>query len=141
MLETSGAESSTQRLDPGYDQITGLKPYSAGGVGSHVIPGGRTTRAGAVVVPSSAVQPGQAGPYVYVVKPDSTVESRTVRSTDYPGSLVVIESGLAAGERVVVDGQLRLAPGALVVSKPAPGETPAPAPTPGAPTRAEGGRS
>jgi multidrug efflux system membrane fusion protein len=99
------------------------------------------TRAGAVVVPSSAVQPGQAGPYVYVVKPDSTVESRTVRSTDYPGGLVVIESGLAAGERVVVDGQLRLAPGALVVSKPAPGETPAPAPTPSTPAREEGGRS
>jgi multidrug efflux system membrane fusion protein len=78
------------------------------------------TRAGAVVVPSSAVQPGQSGPYVYVVKADSTVEPRDVRTTDYPGSLTVVESGLAAGEHVVVDGQLRLVPGARVVAKAAP---------------------
>jgi multidrug efflux system membrane fusion protein len=75
-----------------------------------------------------------------VVKPDSTVEARSVRTTDYPGSLAVVESGLAAGERVVVDGQLRLAPGALVVSKPAPGETPAPAAAATASARAESGR-
>ena len=97
------------------------------------------TRSSAVVVPSAAVQPGQAGPYVYVVKPDSTVEARSVRTTDYPGSLTVVESGLAAGERVVVDGQLRLTPGMKVVAKAAPGESPAP---PAAATaRAEGGRS
>jgi multidrug efflux system membrane fusion protein len=99
------------------------------------------TRKDAVVVPSSAVQPGQAGPYVYVVKPDATVEARNVRTTDYPGSLVVVESGLAAGERIVVDGQLRLVPGATVVAKPAPGETPVATPTPAGTARAEGGRS
>ena len=49
------------------------------------------TRANAVVVPASAVQPGQAGPYVFVVKPDSTVEARTVKTTDYPGGLTVVE--------------------------------------------------
>jgi multidrug efflux system membrane fusion protein len=98
------------------------------------------TRAAAVVVPSSTVQPGQGGSYVYVVKPDSTVEARSVRTTDYPGNLAVVESGLTAGERVVVDGQLRLAPGALVVSKPAPGEPPAPAAAATAPARAEAGR-
>jgi multidrug efflux system membrane fusion protein len=99
------------------------------------------TRSSALVVPSSAVQPGQAGPYVYVVRPDSTVEPRSVRTTDYPGSLSVVESGLAAGERVVVDGQLRLTPGVKVVAKAAPGESPAPAVAPAASVRAEGGRS
>jgi multidrug efflux system membrane fusion protein len=81
------------------------------------------TRPNAVVVPASAVQPGQQGPYVYVVRKDATVEPRNVRTTDYPGSLAVVESGLSAGERVVVDGQLRLVPGARVIGKPAPGET------------------
>lgn len=99
------------------------------------------TRAHAVVVPASAVQPGQQGPYVYVVKQDSTVEPRNVHATDYPGNLAVIEEGVAAGERVVVDGQLRLVPGAKVVARPAPGGGSAG----GAPTtetaRAEGGRS
>jgi membrane fusion protein, multidrug efflux system len=81
------------------------------------------TRANAVVVPASAVQPGQSGPYVYVVKADSTVEPRPVRTADYPGGIAVVESGLAAGERVVVDGQLRLVPGAKVEARPAPGAT------------------
>ena len=99
------------------------------------------TRQDAVVVPSSAVQPGQAGPYVYVVKADATVEARTVRTTDYPGSLAVVESGLAAGERVVVDGQLRLSPGVRIVAKPAPGESPAPHPAPSGAAVAQGGRS
>jgi multidrug efflux system membrane fusion protein len=98
------------------------------------------TRANAVVVPSSAVQPGQQGPYVYVVKPDATVEARSVKTTDYPGNLAVVESGVNAGERVVVDGQLRLVPGAKVVAKPAPGEAPAARPSP-ATARVDGGRS
>ncbi len=96
------------------------------------------TREGAAVVPTSAVQPGQNGPYVYVVKADATVEPRNVRTTEYPGSLAVIESGLRTGERVVVDGHLRLTPGTKVVAKPAPGEA---APVPAATTSAQETRS
>ncbi len=68
----------------------------------------------AVVVPSQAVQMGQAGQYVFVVKPDFTVESRTVTvGLAYRGE-TVIEKGLQPGEKVVTDGQLRLVPGAKV---------------------------
>jgi multidrug efflux system membrane fusion protein len=73
-----------------------------------------TTRAGAVVIPSVAVQVGQDGQFVYVVKPDMTVESRTVVPGMSVGDGVVVDKGLAAGERVVTEGQLRLVPGAKV---------------------------
>jgi multidrug efflux system membrane fusion protein len=78
-----------------------------------------TKQVGAVLVPSQAVQSGQKGQYVFVVKPDQTVEARPVEPGAADGRDVVITSGLAAGERVVVDGQLRLAPGARVEVKPA----------------------
>ncbi len=71
----------------------------------------------AIVVPSQAVQAGQAGPFVFVVKEDMTVESRPVTVTRVSGPLAVVGKGLAAGERVVTDGQLRLAPGAKVEIK------------------------
>jgi multidrug efflux system membrane fusion protein len=73
-----------------------------------------TTRAGAVVIPSVAVQVGQDGQFVYVVKPDLSVETRMVVPGMSIGEDVVIEKGLAAGERVVTEGQLRLVPGARV---------------------------
>jgi multidrug efflux system membrane fusion protein len=76
--------------------------------------------AGAVVVPSPAVQTGQNGSYVYVIKADSTVESREVGVERTQGALTVVARGLSPGEQVVTDGQLRLAPGARVeVKKPA----------------------
>jgi multidrug efflux system membrane fusion protein len=78
-----------------------------------------TTERGAVVVPSPAVQTGQQGPYVFVVKPDSTVELRPVRPGPTVGRETVIRGGLVPGERVVTDGQLRLAPGVRVEIKPA----------------------
>lgn len=66
----------------------------------------------AVVVPSEAIQTGRQGQYVYALKADSTVEMRPVKAgTTYEG-LTVIEKGLAAGETVVTDGQMRLFPGA-----------------------------
>lgn len=66
----------------------------------------------AVVVPSSAVQTGQNGEYLYVVKPDQTAEERPVTiGLTYQG-LTVVQKGLQAGEIVVTDGQLRLTPGA-----------------------------
>lgn len=68
----------------------------------------------ALTVPAIAVQIGQEGRFVYVVKPDNTVEMRTVAVARTYGELAVIGNGLTAGERVVVDGQSRLFPGAPV---------------------------
>jgi membrane fusion protein, multidrug efflux system len=68
----------------------------------------------AIVVPTQAVQTGQAGQYVWVVKKDLTVESRPVTVARTQGPLAVVARGLEAGEQVVTDGQLRLAPGARV---------------------------
>ena len=70
-----------------------------------------------VVVPSPAVQTGQNGQFVYVVKSDQTAEERPVTiGITFDGD-TVIASGLKAGETVVTDGQLRLAPGAAVSVK------------------------
>ncbi|MBI3127552.1 MAG: efflux RND transporter periplasmic adaptor subunit [Candidatus Tectomicrobia bacterium] len=62
----------------------------------------------AVLVPSQAVQPGQEGQYVFVVKPDLTAEMRPVVTGQAHGQDVIVENGLRAGERVVTTGQLRL---------------------------------
>jgi len=70
-----------------------------------------------VVVLSQAVQTGQKGPFVYIVKPDQTVEERPVAIGITFADETVIQSGLHAGETVVTDGQLRLAPGAKVSVK------------------------
>ena len=75
------------------------------------------TESGAVVVPTQAVQTGQSGQYVYVVKNDMTVESRPVKVSRTHGTLAVVSSGVQPGERVVTDGQLRLAPGSKVEIK------------------------
>lgn len=75
------------------------------------------TEPGAIVVPSQAVQTGQSGQYVWVVKTDLTVESRPVSVARTQGTIAIVAKGLQAGERVVTDGQLRLAPGARVEIK------------------------
>jgi multidrug efflux system membrane fusion protein len=77
------------------------------------------TRDNATVVPSEAVQAGQRGQMIYVVKPDHSVEPRPVVVGSGVGRKVVIEKGIAPGETVVVDGQLRLFPGAHVIPVPA----------------------
>ena len=71
----------------------------------------------AIVVPNVAIQPGQKGSFVYVVKADQTVEQRAVTIAWTDGDDVVIQTGLRAGETVVTDGQLRLTPGARVSIK------------------------
>jgi multidrug efflux system membrane fusion protein len=71
-------------------------------------------QANAVVVPSVAVQVGPNGPYVFVIRQDSTVELRLIKPDRIAGDKTVIASGLAADERVVVDGQLRLGNGTRV---------------------------
>ena len=71
-------------------------------------------RQNALVVPNQAVQTGQDGTYVYVVKDDQTVEMRPVTSGLRVDQDLVIDKGLQAGETVVTEGQLRLAPGSRV---------------------------
>jgi multidrug efflux system membrane fusion protein len=99
------------------------------------------TRHNAITVPSAAVQLGPQGTYAYVVKPDSTVEMRPLKvSSANPGaSQTLIQSGLSAGEKVVIDGQVKLRPGVAVkaatAAPAAPAATPAPAP-PSAPPAA-----
>jgi multidrug efflux system membrane fusion protein len=63
------------------------------------------------------VQAGQRGHFVFVVKADSTVESRPVKIGRRLARELVIEEGVRAGEQVVTDGQLRLVPGARVEIK------------------------
>jgi multidrug efflux system membrane fusion protein len=81
----------------------------------------------AVVVPSQAVQIGQDGPYVYIVRTDLTAEPRPVKIGPAAEGVSVVTAGLEPGERVVTDGQLRLFPGAKVELKTE--GTPSPRPT------------
>ena len=74
----------------------------------------------AVLVPSEAVQIGGAGPFLFVVKPDDTVEMRAVKVGQRQGDLVVVSEGVRAGEMVVVTGQLGISPGAPVKIVPSP---------------------
>jgi membrane fusion protein, multidrug efflux system len=71
-------------------------------------------------VPSRAVQHGQDTLYVYVVKPDSTVERQSVVAQDR-GPVMVITQGLEAGQAIVLDGQSRLQNGTLVTATTAAG--------------------
>jgi multidrug efflux system membrane fusion protein len=74
-----------------------------------------TTQPNATTVPNEAVMTGQNGSYVYVVKPDRSVDTRNVVAGARVGQDMVIQSGLQPGETVVTEGQLRLAPGSHVV--------------------------
>jgi membrane fusion protein, multidrug efflux system len=80
-----------------------------------------TTQQNAVVVPNEAVQTGQTGSFIYVVKEDRTVETRPVTLGARVDEDMVIESGLEPGETVVTQGQLRLAPGSRIVVRDANG--------------------
>jgi membrane fusion protein, multidrug efflux system len=75
-----------------------------------------TTQPNAVVVPNQAVQNGQDGQFIYVVKADRTVEARPVTTGSRVGEDLVIMQGIEAGETVVTEGQLRLQPGSLVTT-------------------------
>jgi multidrug efflux system membrane fusion protein len=76
-----------------------------------------TTEPGALVVPSQAIQTGQEGQFVFVVKPDLTAETRPVVVERNFNGESVLKDGLQPGEKVVTDGQLRLFPGARVEIK------------------------
>jgi membrane fusion protein, multidrug efflux system len=68
----------------------------------------------AVLVPATAPQMSAKGSFVYVVKPDSTAEQRSVSLGQRQGDLIVVDSGVQAGERVVIAGQLGVTPGGKV---------------------------
>jgi membrane fusion protein, multidrug efflux system len=72
------------------------------------------TKPNALIIPSQAVQTGQDGPFVFVVKSDRTVESRPVVPGMSLNGQIVIDKGIEAGETIVTEGQLRLAAGSHV---------------------------
>lgn len=83
---------------------------------------------GALTVPQRAVQQGQQGKFVFVIGADDTVEARPIQPGDWQKEDWVVESGLQAGDRVVVDGAVKLRPGAKVkVAEAAPAEAAPPA--------------
>jgi membrane fusion protein, multidrug efflux system len=75
------------------------------------------TQPNAIVIPSQAVQVGQNGQYVYVVKADAGIEMRPVTVAQSLGDVTIVGSGIAAGETVVTDGQIRLTPKSKVEIK------------------------
>jgi membrane fusion protein, multidrug efflux system len=68
----------------------------------------------ATAVPARAIERGQSGTYVYRIKPDETVEMRPVTVRHLVEGIAIIADGLAPGDRIVLDGQYRLQPGARV---------------------------
>jgi multidrug efflux system membrane fusion protein len=88
------------------------------------------TEKNAIVVPASVVQRGPQGSYAYVIKPDKTVEMRTINPGATENNQTLIVSGLKQGEQVVVDGQYKLQPGSHVELT-SPNEQEAPAATKG----------
>ena len=77
------------------------------------------TDAGRTIVPSAAIQNGQTGPYVFVVKPDSTVTINKVGVGETAGDVVALTSGIKPDDTVVLSGQSRLAQGTAVTVTPA----------------------
>src|SRR6266446_1864842 len=73
-----------------------------------------STRRGVATVPAQTVQNGPNGNYVYIIKPDDTVERRAVEVAATQDGVAVVSKGLSPGEQVVVDGQYRLTNGARI---------------------------
>jgi multidrug efflux system membrane fusion protein len=95
----------------------------------------------AVLVPATAAQNSAKGPFVYVVKEDSTAEARPVKLGQRQGDLIVIEQGVNSGEQVVVSGQLAVTPGGKVQVLSNPATAPAQASPAGAGSEKAGGQS
>lgn len=75
------------------------------------------TQRDAIVVPSPAVTSGQRGTQIFVVKADSTVETRTVTVIRTVGQESILGGGVEAGEKLIINGQSRVVPGAKVIEK------------------------
>ena len=108
MLDTPGASAGTillkARLDNADEKLTP----------GQFVEVAMTVRnlPGALLIPSEALQAGPNGNFVYVAKPDNTVELRMVQTIPSDRQLLIVEKGLKPGEKVITDGQLRLTPGA-----------------------------
>ena len=76
-------------------------------------------RENVVTIPPPALQRGPNGLYAWVIKPDSTAEQRALEAATVDGDTVIVSKGLAAGEKVVTNGQYRLQAGTRVEAKPA----------------------
>jgi multidrug efflux system membrane fusion protein len=120
------AEGRITFIDNAVDQTTGTIRVKASlpNVNHQLWPGQfvnvtltLTTELHAIVVPSAAVQTGQQGPYVFVVKPDQTAELRNVDVERSTATMTILKSGVKPGETVVTDGQLRLVSGSRVSIK------------------------
>jgi len=74
-----------------------------------------------LTMPANALQRGPEGTFTYVVQPDSTVRVAPLTTGEQTGDIVVVERGLAAGDKVVASNQYRLQPGSLIRANPAPG--------------------
>jgi multidrug efflux system membrane fusion protein len=110
-------------IDPSIDSASGTLTAKATFPNEHyrLVPGEYVDveidldkRPGAIMVPTIAVQTGQNGPFVFVVKPDKTVEIRPVTLIGSEGDETAIDSGLQAGDHVVIEGQLKLDKGTKV---------------------------
>jgi membrane fusion protein, multidrug efflux system len=97
-----------------------------------------TSRPDLTVVPSSAVQLGQDGPHLFVVKDDQTVEYRTITTGPTLDGMTVVEAGVTPGERVVTDGQLQLKNGSKVEERGKASADPAKAPAASGPATPRG---
>jgi multidrug efflux system membrane fusion protein len=91
-----------------------------------------STRTAAITVPQRAVMQGASGYYAYIVKADDTVERRVVEVAGMQDDLAIVDKGVAAGEKIVVDGQYRLSDGVHIKidTTPPAAPTPPPAATP-----------
>jgi membrane fusion protein (multidrug efflux system) len=76
------------------------------------------TKTDAILVPQRAVLQGPQGPFVFVVSGDEKVEIRDVAASDWKGDQWLIDRGLNAGDRVVVNGEMKIGPGAPVKTVP-----------------------
>ncbi|HOW76163.1 MAG TPA: efflux RND transporter periplasmic adaptor subunit [Candidatus Competibacteraceae bacterium] len=89
-------------------------------------------RPNAIMVPQVAVMQGPSGKFVFVVGPDNTAVPKPIQVGDWYGDQWIVNSGLETGDRVVVDGAVRLQPGAPVQIRPAAAPAPEPAKVPSA---------
>jgi multidrug efflux system membrane fusion protein len=117
------AEGHVSVIDNAVDAATGTIRLKAvfGNAGAMLWPGQFVnvtltldTVHNATVVPSEAVQNGQDGQFIYLVKPDGTVDARVVKAGRAFGAKMIIEEGVNPGDSIVVDGHLRLFPGAHI---------------------------
>ncbi|MEC4890993.1 MAG: efflux RND transporter periplasmic adaptor subunit [Nitrospira sp.] len=95
------------------------------------------TKTDAILIPQRAVLQGPKGPFVYVVGPDDTVQIRDIVAADWKGDQWLIDEGLKPGDRVVVNGLMKIGPGAPVKAVPV-GAAPAPAAEPHSPAPQQG---